>query len=642
MKYRSLYIVLSFAVFQSISCPKIFSQSTWQSQIVHYDGSGKLVYVRDGSMNVIPDFSNAGYEGGGVNIPDIPVVKTISAVAGDNTAHLQAAIDSIGLYVSKDLIGIRGTLLLKAGMYEVDGSIYLNYDGIILRGEGEGSNPDSNTVIYGKGDSPHQRSIIIAGGGSDSKWSDQVSGTKSDIISDTVLIGTNYFRVADPQNFKAGDNIIINHPCTDAWLRAINYGGTHSDEPGAEPGVDLPWTVGSQPLVFNRNITKINGDTVYIDVPLFNTLIRSLSQSYLYTYARKGIKTQIGIENLRVDIETAGGTDENHAWQAIDFFQIEDSWVKNVTTLHFGQSGIRTSTANRITIEYCSALDPVSIITGERRYNYQLYTASQQILVYKCRATNGRHSYMSNGSSWTSGDVFLDCTSQGAYAGSEGHRRWSMGLLYDNITELDGPRSGYNPRLLGLYNRGYSGTSHGWAAANSVAWNCNENNGDLIVQKPPTAQNYAIGCFAKHVTGVKPPAPFDEPQGYIEGTNKTGLNPPSLYLAQLDERFGHPVNVNKSGQNPEIENFKLMQNYPNPFNPSTSIEYEIPKAGLVSLIIYDSLGQDVLTLVDKYQNKGKYSVVLGANQTQKLASGIYFYRLTVNNGSIIKKMIFIK
>ena len=67
-----------------------------------------------------------------------------------------------------------------------------------------------------------------------------------------------------------------------------------------------------------------------------------------------------------------------------------------------------------------------------------------------------------NGYSYTSGCVFVDCTSSGAYAGSEGHRRWSTGLLFDNLIELDGPRPGVNPRLLGLYNRGYYGTSHGW------------------------------------------------------------------------------------------------------------------------------------------------------------------------------------
>jgi len=60
----------------------------------------------------------------------------------------------------------------------------------------------------------------------------------------------------------------------------------------------------------------------------------------------------------------------------------------------------------------------------------------------------------------------------------------------------------------------------------------------LIVQKPPTAQNYAIGCKGLHVTGVKPPAPFDESQGFIEGTNTAGLYPQSLYLAQLEDRLG--------------------------------------------------------------------------------------------------------
>ena len=635
-KYVNILLVLIFLFSTSL-----IAQTKWQSKIVHFEND-KLAYVRDSSGNEIPDFSHAGYEGGGVPIPNVPVIKTIYPVSGDNTNHIQNAIDSVGFFVSEDANGFRGAILLKAGKYEVDGTIRLKYSGIILRGEGDGSNPDSNTIIFGKGDSPHQRSIIVAGGGSDTKWRDQVSGTKTDIISDTVLIGTNFFRVAAPGEYHAGDNIIIYHPCTDKWLQAIDYGGTHSDDADAEPGVDVPWTVGSQPLVFNRYITKISGDTIFIGTPIFNTLLRNLSQSYIYKYSKKGQLTQIGIENLRVDIETAGGADENHAWNAIDLFLLENAWVKNCTAIHFGLSGFRTSTATKITIENCKALDPVSIITGGRRYNYQMYTASQQILVYKCEATNGRHHYMSNGTSWTSGDVFLDCTSKGAYASSEGHRRWSMGLLYDNHTELDGPRPGLNPRLLGLYNRGYYGTSHGWATANCVAWNCNVAQGDLIVQKPPTAENYAIGCFGKHVTGIKPPASFDEPEGYIEGTNKPGLEPRSLYLEQLSERLGITSATSQNVLSVKPDKYYLEQNYPNPFNPSTTIEYQIPKRGFVSIKVYNIVGKLISTLVNEFQNKGKHSVKFINQEANRLSSGIYFYRMIVDNFSQVKKMIFLK
>ena len=631
---KNISIIISFLILPIIS----FSQS-WQSNIVHYGNNNKLVYQSDPEGNKIPDFSYAGYKGGGVSIPSsISVVKTLSPITGDNTAQIQKAISEVG-FMPMDSNGFRGVIFLEPGIYRINSTIKLNYSGIILRGSGQTEDSVNSTILYGVGNTPNQRTILIAGGGSSTKWKDQVSGTKTNIIDDSIFVGDRSFSVQDASHYSVGDNIIIYHPCTQSWLEAIDYGGTHSNEPGAEPGVDVPWAIGSQPIIFNRYITNIEGNKITIDAPVFNTLKKNLAQSYIYKYSRSGIKTNIGIENLRVDIETKGGTDEAHAWNAIDLFQIEDSWVKDCTMIHFGQSGIRTNTATRITVEDCSALDPVSQITGERRYNFQVYTASQQILFYQCNATNGRHHYVSNGTTWTSGCVFLDCTSSGAYASSEGHRRWSMGLLYDNLTELDGPRPGINPRLLGLYNRGYYGTSHGWAAANSVAWNCNENNGDLIIQKPPTAQNYAIGCFGKNVTGISPPASFDDPEGYIEGTNKDSLNPRSLYLAQLHDRIGSTVNVNDKSQNSIPKRFKLFQNYPNPFNPETIIRYTLNKSSEVKMEVFNVLGKKVKTLVNKYQAEGAYSVTF--NPTN-FASGVYYYRLITRDNSSVKKMIFLR
>jgi subtilisin family serine protease len=91
---------------------------------------------------------------------------------------------------------------------------------------------------------------------------------------------------------------------------------------------------------------------------------------------------------------------------------------------------------------------------------------------------------------------------------------------------------------------------------------------------------------------------------------------------------------------PELpEKFILKQNYPNPFNPATTINYSIAKRGLVQLKIYDVLGKKIITLVNKIQKSGKYSVDFNANE---LSSGVYFYKLQWNNFSVTKKMILLK
>ncbi len=86
--------------------------------------------------------------------------------------------------------------------------------------------------------------------------------------------------------------------------------------------------------------------------------------------------------------------------------------------------------------------------------------------------------------------------------------------------------------------------------------------------------------------------------------------------------------------------FTLEQNYPNPFNPSTTIRYALPAAGKVKLQIYNVLGALVETLVDENRQAGQYTITWDASN---VASGVYFYRLTTDNGlTKIRKMMLLK
>jgi hypothetical protein len=101
-----------------------------------------------------------------------------------------------------------------------------------------------------------------------------------------------------------------------------------------------------------------------------------------------------------------------------------------------------------------------------------------------------------------------------------------------------------------------------------------------------------------------------------------------------------PVGITHNGNEvPKV--YSLSQNYPNPFNPSTSIQYALPKSGFVTLRLYDVLGKEVSTLVNEMQQPGTYNFHFDASN---LASGVYFYRIDVGDGSFsqIKKMMLIK
>jgi len=88
------------------------------------------------------------------------------------------------------------------------------------------------------------------------------------------------------------------------------------------------------------------------------------------------------------------------------------------------------------------------------------------------------------------------------------------------------------------------------------------------------------------------------------------------------------------------ETFKLSQNYPNPFNPSTTINFSITTRSTITLKVYDALGKEVAELASGEYAAGSYSVDFTAS---KIASGMYFYRLTSSNGfSVTKKMVLMK
>ena len=88
------------------------------------------------------------------------------------------------------------------------------------------------------------------------------------------------------------------------------------------------------------------------------------------------------------------------------------------------------------------------------------------------------------------------------------------------------------------------------------------------------------------------------------------------------------------------EGFQLYQNYPNPFNPSTSIKYAIDSRQFVTLKIFNSLGEELETLINEYQGAGVYSKLYVVNS--KLSSGVYFYSLSTNDFSITKSMVLLK
>ncbi len=99
------------------------------------------------------------------------------------------------------------------------------------------------------------------------------------------------------------------------------------------------------------------------------------------------------------------------------------------------------------------------------------------------------------------------------------------------------------------------------------------------------------------------------------------------------------LDINDGDDSPLPGEFSLAQNYPNPFNPMTTIEFSLPHAGQIELVVFNILGQEVQTLVDRRLSAGVHRIEFDAGDKP---SGIYFYRLVHAEGVETRKMTLIK
>lgn len=163
-------------------------------------------------------------------------------------------------------------------------------------------------------------------------------------------------------------------------------------------------------------------------------------------------------------------------------------------------------------------------------------------------------------------------------------------------------------------------------------------NGDLVSKENSNISSLAENNFM-----------FKKVDNKIYFVGQDGVNNSPILVADNPVELTGTVNNGRnviiskttsvSGREDTPVSFSLGQNYPNPFNPSTTISYQIPMDGLVTLKIYDILGKEVATLVNEQKSAGKYEVKFNASN---ITSGTYIYKISSGNSVQIKKMILMK
>lgn len=489
-----------------------------QSEWVCAGPDGKLVYKTTPAGDRIMDFSSAGYMGGGVALPTVPVRRTVEPSGGpDDTAAIQAAIEAVSAMSPEN--GFRGAVLLAPGTYTCSGTISIGADGVVLRGSGStGPNASTIKMVGGR----HCAIVIARTGGRRGRRSgeDRSFETAETSIADAyVPSGAISFTVADAAGFAVGDVIAIRRPVTQAWVHFMQMDDMVRD------GRPQTWIRAGSSITTERRVAAISGNTMTLDIPLTD----SFDSRYLNPPGTEVVKTtpasfvaQVGVEHLNIQSPAMKISYSRHPYTAMRV-NGRDCWARDIVIEETMNSvSIR---GRRITLQRVAVNRTVPNVGASKPAEFA--PNASQVLLDRCSGNGDNIWHVATGGRHTGPIVLLNCTFRGT-GRVEGHQRWTTGILLDNCQVPEGG--------IDFKNRGSMGSGHGWGTGWSVAWNCIART--YVIQQPPGTMNWAIGCIGQ---SRPTPRPFGSKPNLPVGTfDSPGspVIPQSLYLAQLAERLG--------------------------------------------------------------------------------------------------------
>ncbi len=503
------------------------------SRWVQPAADGKLAYAVTKNGDHIVDFSYAGYRGGGVALPNAPVVQTLTPSGADDTAALQSALDRLAPIAAK--ASAPQALLLAPGVFHLSAPVTISASNVVLRGSGR-----DKTTIQLTG-APHIGFIIGMATSSAPANADaeaeptpaeapaQQSAHAHTTLTDVyVPCGTRQLPVANASGFSVGDTILIKRPTTPEYLHFM--GMDHLTREGKEEH----W-IGSS-ITTERRIAAINGNILILDVPITDDYDPHFGGGAMTTVTAVPAPRRIhdaAIESLALTAP-AHGIDYNFSDPHFDGIHItaaEDIWLRDLDIRDTTDFVEVEAPARRVTIDRVDLTEHKPVTSSAKPFGFSL--AGTQTLVMRSSAHGDKLFFAATQSRIQGPNVLLDCDFTGDQA-VEPHQRWATGFLVDNVHVHGG---GIN-----FINRGEMGSGHGWTIGWSVIWNSTAD--EITAQLPPGSINLVIGSKGER---RQQPMPIkgshghnqgpDLPEAFYDSYNKP-VQPRSLYLQQLTDRLG--------------------------------------------------------------------------------------------------------
>jgi len=527
----------------------------WTSQLFPKVNGKYTLHSVDfaGQQWALDDYSYAGYFLGARSPGAVPcAVQTLSAT-GDISAPLQAAINVLGQSGG-------GILRIPAGSYGMSAPVAIPYDNVSIEGAGSGQTRIDVASNYASPDPPYDGLFTFGRsfGHSNHGWIE--NGKLASTVSTVIRRGDMQVDADNASGIKMGDWIVVQQYF---WpgLAAAN-----SQSPDA-------WTPDAVAFSFTylRQVTGKTNNRVFLDAPIPWTLDPANNPVKL-TFTDNQMHENVGIRGLSIHFENNVGTETDSTGMpaphgaAVFFEGVRNGWVSDVNVSNFPREGIYLLYSARITVLDCAVIGAQDKNGGGWGYGYEAEN-SQNILIKRSRGEQARHNFIS-ARALTSVLAQTQNLSRDPTQPDDTHYSFEQAILWDKHTQQQG-------ESLYAVNRGDQSTGAYQTLASAVVWNFNGDGtsknaaGDAVlwggeVHLAPSPNGQAIltggpgadSVFDNSDDGVTPrvhgqqvppaaglqvgSAPNARKNVLYEGLGQSGLQPDSLFEAQLANRFSPP------------------------------------------------------------------------------------------------------